>query len=58
MVPKANLLARPGDGFKLAMQTFDATRPDIAMGAVGLMRAASTSARATPRSARRSARRS
>jgi acyl-CoA dehydrogenase len=38
VVPKANLLARPGDGFKLAMQTFDATRPDIAMGAVGLMR--------------------
>jgi acyl-CoA dehydrogenase len=38
VVPKANLLARPGEGFKLAMQTFDATRPDIGMGATGLMR--------------------
>jgi acyl-CoA dehydrogenase len=38
VVPKANMLARPGDGFKLAMQTFDYTRPDIGMGAVGLMR--------------------
>jgi acyl-CoA dehydrogenase len=29
-----------GDGFKVAMQTFDRTRPDIAAGACGLMRRA------------------
>lgn len=39
-VPKANVLAGPGDGFKLAMMTFDRTRPDIAAGACGLMRRA------------------
>ncbi len=33
-----NLLAPAGEGFKLAMQTFDATRPDIAMSAAGIMR--------------------
>ena len=33
-----NLLAPAGEGFKLAMQTFDATRPDIAMSATGIMR--------------------
>jgi len=38
LVKKENLLAPPGEGFKLAMQTFDATRPDIAMSAAGLMR--------------------
>lgn len=37
-VPKANLLAGPGAGFKLAMETFNKTRPDIGAGAVGLMR--------------------
>ncbi len=37
-VPKANVLAGPGDGFKLAMQTFDRTRPDIGAAACGLMR--------------------
>jgi len=39
-VPKANLIAPPGQGFKLAMQTFDRTRPDIGAGACGLMRRA------------------
>jgi len=39
-VPKANVLAGPGDGFKLAMQTFDQTRPEIAAGCCGLMRRA------------------
>ncbi len=39
-VPKANLLAGPGAGFKLAMETFNKTRPDIGAGAVGLMRRA------------------
>jgi acyl-CoA dehydrogenase len=37
-VPKANLLAPEGKGFKLAMETFNQTRPDIAAGATGLMR--------------------
>jgi acyl-CoA dehydrogenase len=39
-VPKANLLAPEGHGFKLAMETFNQTRPDIAAGATGLMRRA------------------
>lgn len=39
-VPKANLLAPAGAGFKLAMETFNTTRPDIGAGAVGLMRRA------------------
>jgi acyl-CoA dehydrogenase len=37
-VPKANVLAGAGDGFKLAMRTFDRTRPDIGAAACGLMR--------------------
>lgn len=37
VVPKANLLAAPGQGFKLAMETFNQTRPDIAASATGLM---------------------
>ncbi len=40
VVPKANLLAPEGQGFKLAMETFNQTRPDIAAGATGLMRRA------------------
>jgi acyl-CoA dehydrogenase len=39
-VPTANVLAEQGHGFKLAMQTFDRTRPDIGAGACGLMRRA------------------
>lgn len=38
VVKKANLLAAPGEGFKLAMNTFNQTRPDIGASAVGLMR--------------------
>ncbi len=37
-VSKANMLAPEGQGFKLAMETFNQTRPDIAAGATGLMR--------------------
>ncbi len=37
-VPKANLLAPEGKGFKLAMETFNQSRPGIAAGASGLMR--------------------
>jgi acyl-CoA dehydrogenase len=40
VVPKANLLAPEGQGFKLAMETFNQTRPDIAAGACGLMQRA------------------
>ncbi len=39
-VPKENVLAGEGEGFKLAMRTFDRTRPDIGAGACGLMRRA------------------
>ncbi len=39
-VPKANVIAAEGDGFKVAMQTFDRTRPDIGAGACGLIRRA------------------
>lgn len=37
-VPKENVLAPEGRGFKLAMETFNQTRPDIAAAATGLMR--------------------
>lgn len=36
-VPKQNLLAPEGHGFKLAMETFNQTRPDIGAMATGLM---------------------
>jgi acyl-CoA dehydrogenase len=38
VVPKENLLAPEGMGFKLAMESFNQTRPDIGAGATGLMR--------------------
>jgi acyl-CoA dehydrogenase len=38
VVPKANMLAPEGKGFKLAMETFNQTRPDIAAAATGVMR--------------------
>jgi acyl-CoA dehydrogenase len=37
VVPRRNLLAPEGVGFKLAMETFNQTRPDIAASATGLM---------------------
>src|SRR5690606_27018641 len=37
VVPKQNLLAPEGHGFKLAMETFNQTRPDIGAMATGLM---------------------
>jgi acyl-CoA dehydrogenase len=39
-VPVANRLGREGDGFKIAMQTLDRTRPGTAAGAVGVAQAA------------------
>jgi acyl-CoA dehydrogenase len=39
-VSSDSVLAEQGHGFKLAMQTFDRTRPDIGAGACGLMRRA------------------
>jgi acyl-CoA dehydrogenase len=40
LVPAANRLGGEGDGFKIAMQTLDTTRPGTAIGAVGVARAA------------------
>jgi acyl-CoA dehydrogenase len=37
-VPPEQVLAEPGHGFKLAMETFNETRPDIGASAVGIMR--------------------
>jgi acyl-CoA dehydrogenase len=37
-IPAAQVLAPPGEGFKLAMETFNQTRPDIGAIAVGIMR--------------------
>jgi len=39
-VPKANMLGKEGDGFKIAMQTLDKARPGVASCSVGLARAA------------------
>ena len=39
-VPRENLLAAEGEGFKKAMAALDITRPMIAVGAVGIARAA------------------
>jgi acyl-CoA dehydrogenase len=39
-IPAANLLGAEGDGFKIAMQTLDLTRPGTAAGAVGVAQAA------------------
>ncbi|MBU6283906.1 acyl-CoA dehydrogenase family protein, partial [bacterium] len=38
VVPAEDVLAEPGVGFKLAMETFNQTRPDIGALATGLMR--------------------
>jgi acyl-CoA dehydrogenase len=40
VVPAENRLGEEGDGFKIAMQTLDGTRPGTAVGAVGVARAA------------------
>ncbi|MBP2643587.1 MAG: acyl-CoA dehydrogenase [Firmicutes bacterium] len=39
-VPVANRLGEEGDGFKIAMKTLDASRPEVAAEAVGIARAA------------------
>lgn len=39
-VPRDNLLGKEGDGFKIAMQTLDETRPGIGAAAVGVARRA------------------
>ncbi len=38
LIPPSQVLAQPGAGFKLAMETFNETRPDIGAAAVGIMR--------------------
>ncbi len=40
VIPAENLLGAEGEGFKIAMRTFDRTRPDIGAAACGLMRRA------------------
>jgi acyl-CoA dehydrogenase len=40
VVPAANRIGEEGDGFKIAMQTLDFTRPGTAAGAVGVAQAA------------------
>src|SRR5689334_7331519 len=40
VVPAANRIGGEGDGFKIAMQTLDFTRPGTAVGAVGVAQAA------------------
>jgi acyl-CoA dehydrogenase len=40
VIPARNLLGAEGDGFKIAMQTLDFTRPGTAIGAVGVAQAA------------------
>src|SRR5207245_3109259 len=40
VVPAENRLGEEGDGFKIAMQTLDFTRPGTAAGAVGVAQAA------------------
>ena len=40
VIPKKYLLGREGEGFKIAMRTFDRTRPDIGGFALGIMRRA------------------
>jgi acyl-CoA dehydrogenase len=40
VLPAANLLGAEGQGFKIAMQTLDFTRPGTAIGAVGVAQAA------------------
>jgi acyl-CoA dehydrogenase len=37
-IPASQVLALPGEGFKLAMETFNQTRPDIGAMSVGIMR--------------------
>lgn len=38
-IPAANLLGAEGEGFKISMKAFDKTRPGVAAGAVGIIRA-------------------
>ena len=40
VIPAANRLGEEGDGFKIAMQTLDTTRPGTAIGGVGVAHAA------------------
>jgi acyl-CoA dehydrogenase len=45
-VPRENLLGNEGEGFKIAMKTFDRSRPWIAAGAAGVIRRALEESRA------------
>jgi len=39
-IPASNLLGAPGDGFKIAMRTFDVYRPSVGAAAIGMGQAA------------------
>ncbi|EAN93479.1 putative acyl-CoA dehydrogenase [Trypanosoma cruzi] len=45
VIPEANVLGKPGDGFKIAMRAFDFTRPPVAIGAVAVAQRAMEEAR-------------
>ncbi len=45
VIPKENLIGREDQGFKVAMKTFDRSRPWIAAGAAGVIRRAMTESR-------------
>lgn len=51
-VPDANILGRPGDGFRVAMATLNHTRPAVAAQALGIARAAYDAALAHARTRR------
>ena len=54
-VPEANVVGRPGEGFKIAMFALDQGRYTVAAGATGLIRACRDASANTRRSERRSA---
>ena len=54
-VPAENLIGREGDGFRIAMATFDRSRPTVAAQAVGLAQGAIDLALDYARAATRSA---
>jgi alkylation response protein AidB-like acyl-CoA dehydrogenase len=57
-VPAANLVGQAGDGFDIAMRTFERSRPVIAAQAVGIAQGALDWSPGTPTSGSSSARRS
>lgn len=44
-IPASNLLGQEGEGFKISMKAFDKTRPGVAAGATGIIRASMENAK-------------